>query len=385
MKEKEKNKIKEELDVKNINETLNLGTKIFRMTYVFLVIAGVYAITMLLKEWGVLNFLLVIFRILAPFFIGLIIAWMLEPIVSYLQNKKINRILAVAFVYIILLGLIYILFNTMIPLILSQINDFIQILPSIVKDVTQWFNNFFYFFKSTEFINFDVVREETISSIETVVTNLTTELPARFIEIVKGTFAAFGVFTLGLIIGFYLLFDFDNAGNIIFSIVPKKYRSDVRNLLIEVNDSLLVFVKGTLITSTIVFILSSLIFSLVGLNAPLLFGLICGITNIIPYIGPYLGAIPAIIVGFTQGIATGIIIIILLAITHTVEANFISPIVTRKNIKLHPVQILIGLLIFNYFFGILGLIIATPVIASLKIIIIFLKKKYNIYKQRNLK
>jgi predicted PurR-regulated permease PerM len=117
---------------------------------------------------------------------------------------------------------------------------------------------------------------------------------------------------------------------------------------------------------------------IVGLKAPLLFGLICGITNIIPYIGPYLGALPATIVAFTQGVPVGIMTVVSILIVQFVEGNFIQPLVMSKTMKLHPVTILIGLLVFGYFFGVLGMIIATPLVAMIKSIAMFLENKFNI-------
>jgi predicted PurR-regulated permease PerM len=235
---------------------------------------------------------------------------------------------------------------------------------------------------STEYVNFDVIKEEAITSVEGIVSNITTNLPTMFIDTVKNIFSTFGIFVLGLMIGFYLLFDFDNTTKVLGSIVPKRYRNELKSLSIEVNNSLFGFVKGTLLTSTIIFVLTSVGFAIIGLKAPLLFGIICAITNIIPYIGPYLGSGIAIIVAFSQGTGVGIVTSIMLAVIQGIEGNFISPIIMSKAMKLHPVTILIGLLVFQYFFGIVGMIIATPVIAAAKLLFIFLKKKYEVYREK---
>ena len=373
---------KKKFDIKKLNEVLKLSSKILKIAYIFIVVIAIYALTLLMKEWKVVSFLLTLLKILTTFFIGIVIAWLLEPIVRYLKSKNMNRVLGTSLVYVVLIFLIYLIFNSMIPIFLGQVNDFIQSLPAILEDVVNWFNSIFDKLGSNDYINFDNIKTETIHSIEQMVSKIATDLPVNIVNMIKSVFSALGIFILGLLIGFYLLFDFNNAGPVIFNVIPKKYKTEVKSLLLEVNESLLGFVKGTLLTSTLVFIFSTLVFSLVGLKAPLLFGLICGITNIIPYIGPYIGAAPAMIVAFSQGTGMGIIVTILLLVIQTIEGNFVHPLVMSKTMKLHPVTILISLLVFEYYFGILGMIIATPVVAAIKILYAYFHKRYKLYKSK---
>ena len=115
-----------------------------------------------------------------------------------------------------------------------------------------------------------------------------------------------------------------------------------------------------------------------GLNAPVLFGLFAGFTNIIPYIGPYIGAIPAVIVGFSISPLAGIITLIVAVLVQMLDSIMLQPIIMGKTMKLHPVTIMIGLLIFGSFFGIIGMIVATPIISILKIVWNFINEKYSI-------
>ena len=119
-----------------------------------------------------------------------------------------------------------------------------------------------------------------------------------------------------------------------------------------------------------------------GLKSALLFGLFCGITNIIPYVGPYLGAAPALIVGFSQGTPIGIGVLITVVIVQTIEGNILNPIVMSKTMKLHPVTIIIVLLVFEHFWGILGMILATPIIATIKVIFEYFNEKYGIINKK---
>ena len=109
-----------------------------------------------------------------------------------------------------------------------------------------------------------------------------------------------------------------------------------------------------------------------------IFAFFCAITDVIPYFGPYIGGAPAVIVGFTISPMTGVCALISIIVVQILENNFYQPIVMGKTMKLHPVTIMIGLLLFGYYFGIIGMIVATPVIASIKVILLFVDEKLNV-------
>ena len=177
---------------------------------------------------------------------------------------------------------------------------------------------------------------------------------------------------------FFFLIGFDNAGELLITLLPKKFQKDARELGNEMNNSLRKFVNGAILDSIFVFIITSIAFGIVGLKAPLLFGLFCAITNVIPYAGPYIGGIPAVIVGFSQSILIGILTLISIVVIQFLEGNFLQPVIMSKTTKLHPVTIMVGLLIFGHFFGIIGMLISTPVIAVCKSVLMFFLEKFEV-------
>ena len=197
------------------------------------------------------------------------------------------------------------------------------------------------------------------------------------VNIISSLFSGLGTILIGLVIGFYLLISVDGTDNLI-NLLPKKMQETTRDLLTEIDGSFRSFVQGALLDSTFVFIITSIGFSLIGLKAPLFFGLFCGITNVIPYAGPYIGGAPAVIVGFSQGIPTGLLTLVVIVLIQFLEGNFLQPLIMSKTTKLHPVTIMLGLLVFGYFWGIIGMVISTPIIAASKAILMFLDEKYDI-------
>ncbi len=138
------------------------------------------------------------------------------------------------------------------------------------------------------------------------------------------------------------------------------------------------YVCGTLFTSLVVTFFTFVGLLISGISSPLLFAIFCGITNIVPYFGPYIGGIPTIIVAFSINPMCGVIVLITIVLVQTIEGNIINPIIVGKATDIHPITIIIGLLIFQHYFGIIGMIIATPVIGAIKILFNFFNDKYGL-------
>ena len=366
------------VDYKNLNEVILLSKKILKIAFFLIIVVGIYAITMLFKEWKVFTFIYSIIKILTPLFIGIVVAWLFDPLVSFFKKKGIKRGLGAGIVYILLILIILLVLGSLIPVLSSQINDFAKTIPSIINSVTGMIDNVLG--KLGDIANFDVenMKTEVYSKIQNIGVNLTNSLPSMTVSLVKSFFSGLGTFVVGLIIGFYLLVSFDSANDTIFGFLPKKIQDTTRDLVNEVNTSLRKYVQGTLMLASLVFVVSTIGFFISGLKAPLLFGLFCGITDIIPYLGPYIGGIPAVVVGFSQSPITGIITLIAIVIVQFIEGNLLQPLIMSKQLKLHPVTIMLGLLIFGYFFGIVGMVVATPAIAAIKVIFTFFDEKYHI-------
>ncbi len=367
-----------ELNMKNVNETISLAKKILHISYFLIIIVGTWAAIKVVKELKIWDFIIELLTIVAPLFIGIFMAWLFDPAVKWLQKKGIKRTFGSMIMYLLFLGFLFLLLATIIPLLSDQINDFVQTLPKVFDSVKSWIDEVFQKLSAIKDFDADAFKLDVFKNIEEFGANLASSLPTMTVDIAKSIFSGLGIFLIGLIIGFYLLIGFDNVNDTIITIFPRKMQKDARELITEVNTSLRRFVQGALLDSTFVFIVTSIGLWLVGLKAPLLFGLFCGLTNIIPYVGPYIGGAPAVIVGFAQSPTTGILVLVVIAVIQFLEGNFIQALIMSKTTKLHPVTIMLGLLIFGHFWGILGMLISTPIISVVKSIVLFLDEKYDI-------
>ena len=365
-----------EIDIENLNRVIVLSKKILKVLFVVVILACVLLAVVLFDKFNLGNIILNVLSVAAPLFIGFVVAWLLNPAVTFLNKKGAKRGLGSVFVFAMFLIVVFLIIKFMLPMLYKQINEFIEIIPSLFLQVTNFIHENFLKLNATGF-DFTGVETKIYDALENFGADLTTKLPSLIIGGVSSVISSVWALLLGFIVGFYLLIDFDGMKKI-FNIVPKKYKNTFRKLMYDLDSTCKDFVQGTLLISFVVFVITSILFAIIGLPSPMLFGLICGITNIIPYIGPWVGGAIAAIVGFTVSPLVGILTIVIAFVSQQIDGIILQPLIMGKTMKLHPVTIMIGLLVFGYFFGMLGMIIATPTIACMKIIIMYINDKYKL-------
>lgn len=373
-----RNKKEKEIDVTSLNHILRTGKKLMNIGYFMAILALIILGTFLIKEWKILGILKEFIIVISPIFIGFLVAWLFEPLVKKLQAKKVPRLLGCILSYLLILGVIFLIAYMFIPSLVTQIKDFVAAAPEIFKELTKFVTNIIEKFDTNHLINIKDVKKEITSIISNFGMGLVSNLPEYALSIGKSIINGGLNFVLGLMIGFYLLFDFDKVNENIDKMLPKTWKENFRELTKRINTSLRSYVQGVLLVMFLVFLTQSMGLTLAGMEAPLLFALFCAVTDIIPYFGPYIGGIPAVIVGFTISPITGICVLISILVVQLLENNFYQPLIMGHTMQLHPVTIMLGLLIFEHFFGILGMVIATPVIACIKVLLIFVNEKTGI-------
>ena len=258
----------------------------------------------------------------------------------------------------------------------TQINEFVGILPSLFNKFGVFMSNAFDRL-AVGGIDLSTIESSIYEGVEKFAVNLTTELPTTILNFTTGLVSSVGTFLLGLVVGFYLLIDFDGVKHVL-DFFPKKWHYSIKKVCNELNTTFKAFVQGTLFIALAVSVLSWILFKIVGLPSPMLFGVIAGITNIIPYIGPWIGGAIAGIVGFTVSPLVGVLTIVVALLVQQVDNIVLHPVIMSKTVHLHPVTIMITLLIFGYFWGIIGMILSTPIVAGLKIILNAIDERYEI-------
>ena len=373
----------DKLNMEEVNEVVSLSKRILHLLYIAMVIAMILIVTIIVREWGILKFLLNILGVLAPFFLGFVLAWLMNPLVTRMEKKKIPRVVGTLIVYSVFLLILLLFIRFLIPVIYEQLQVLINNLPAIFRELESFLDSIFSKFGNIQGFDLQGMKESILQTVTSYLNNFMTSAPAFIMNFAGGLFSSMVTICFGLVIGIYMLIDFDSINGHLLQLLPKKNRFEASLLITNISTEVRKSVNGTLLVATMVFICDSIGFWIVGLQAPILFRLLCGITDLIPYIGPYIGGAVAVVVGFAQSPLVGFLTLLVAIIVQLIENNILQPIIMSKTMKLHPVTIIVGLLIFEHFFGIIGMILATPCIALGKVVWKFFKEKYNLFREND--
>ena len=375
-------KKRNKLDIDGVNEIIYLGKNILKLLFVVLIISIVLVAFVLFKEIGIFRFIGNVLSVISPLFIGFVVAWLFAPLVDKMTKKGMSRILASIIIYVVFILFLIIFFRIFIPIIYNELNELVSTLPAIMTKITNFIDDLFKEV-NVEGIDINGMKDNILGAITAYGNSISSSLPTTIVNVMSKLFSGLGSIFFGLIIGLYMLFDFDNVTNLLLKLIHKRHQMEVADLLENIGREVKKSVNGTLLVACMVFVCDTIGFSIIGLKSALLFGLFCGITDLIPYIGPYIGTAVATIVAFTQNTFVGVGVLIIAIIVQLVESYILQPVVMSKATKLHPVTIICGLLIFGHFFGIIGMILAVPIMSIFKVIWKFLVKKLAFLQEKN--
>jgi predicted PurR-regulated permease PerM len=157
-------------------------------------------------------------------------------------------------------------------------------------------------------------------------------------------------------------------------VFPEKQRDNIKGLLEQLNKTLSDYISGQAIECLFVGTFTFLGYLLIGVDYAFLFGVIAGLTNLIPYLGPYLGLAPALIYTFFNSPTQALLCIVVVLIVQQVDGNVIYPNVIGKSLNIHPLTIILILLVAGNLAGILGVFLGVPVYAILRTLVVFVVK-----------
>ncbi len=368
------------IDTNGLNEIIYLSKNILKLLFIVLIIGIVLCMVLLFRELGIFKFIGNVLKVLSPLFIGFVVAWLFAPLVSKMTKKGMSRILASIIVYIVFVLFLVLFFRIFIPIIYKELNELIGTLPGIMNKITTFIDDVFAKIDAPG-VDIEKMKNSVLSAVTAYGNSISSNIPTTIVSMMSSLFSGLGSIFFGLIIGLYMLFDFDNVTVLFLKLIPKRHQMETAELLENIGKEVRKCVNGTLLVACMVFVCDTIGFSIVGLKSALLFGLFCGITDLIPYIGPYIGTAVATVVGLTQSPLTGIGVLIIAIIVQLVESYILQPVVMSRATNLHPVTIICGLLIFGHFFGIIGMILATPIMSIFKVIWKFVVKKLNLFQE----
>ncbi|GAF36408.1 membrane protein YrrI [Lentilactobacillus farraginis DSM 18382 = JCM 14108] len=323
--------------------------------------------------------------IFIPVLLAGILYYMLNPIVSLLTRiplgkKRLSRTWAVTLVFLLLIGIIVLLATVFIPKVLNQLMTLANNVPGAINDGRQLLEKTLKEMNSQQLlkkIDFTQLSKKFTTNITDYANSFFNGLTSGIGGIISAAANAVIIAVTVPVVLFYMLKDGDRLAPNIKALLPEKHREQTMDLLSAMNKTISKYISGQMIECLFVGTFTAIGYLIIGLPYALLLGVIAGICNVIPYIGPYIGIAPALMVSFSHGGWLSMVYnVIIVVIVQQIDGNLVYPNVIGKSLQIHPLTIIIILLAAGNIAGLMGMILAIPLYAIVKVILIHL---YNIY------
>jgi len=297
----------------------------------------------------------------------------MHPLLKFLEKKGVGpRWLSLAIVFILMLAIIF--------------SFFYFIIPAVVKEITAFFNddfqNIIAYLTSDELRNSFIFGTDIYDKIYNYVAGtdiLNTWLDAlipTFISRITDTLIPIltAVAIIPIMLLYYLL-DYEMIGDRMRSVIPQKHEKRLADLGSKMNQTVGAYLRGQLILMIAIGAVATIVYKLIGLKYYFAFGLLVGVTNIIPYFGSIIAAIPPIVYAAISGGSPGPLLVLAVNIgLQFIEGNIFQPIIMAKQLEMHPLIIIISILFFGSLFGTFGVVFASPLAATIRVFYNFFRE-----------
>ncbi|HIW89606.1 MAG TPA: AI-2E family transporter [Candidatus Ligilactobacillus excrementipullorum] len=345
-----------------------------RLAISLLVILLVLLVILVLgkMKWIFSPLTIILNTVAMPVILAGVFYYLINPLVDWAEKKyHVRRSLTITGVFVILALLIAWGIGSLIPVIQTQTQEFLNNWPE-------------YWDKLEKFI-LGLFSADGLKDLQNKLASINSEVgdflkPGKAISFLPKSLNSLGsiisrvtsviisVVTAPLIL-FYLLKDGHDLPDYLVSFLPNRYRLGVKDVFKSMNTQLSNYIRGQLGVAFLVALMFWIGYMIIGLKYALLLGIIAGFLNLIPYLGSFLAMVPAVALGLFTSPFMLVKVLIVFVIEQTLEGRLISPLILGNSMKFHPLTVLFVLLVSGKIFGLLGVIIGVPGYAVLKVIV----------------
>ena len=305
-----------------------------------------------------------------PVACGAVIYYLVKPIYDYLLNKKVPKGIAILLVMVGVIVIFIMIITSLVPIIQKQLLDLVSQLPYYYQIISEQVEKFM----QTGF--FETIQEQ----FNKINTDFIQSITERLNGILNFTFSGIGsvvgiigdivitIMTMPVIL-YYLLKDGNKVIPFVTRMFPTRSQHKISVMLNEMNQQVSSYIRGQITVAICVGFTYIIGYTLIGLPYGVTIGMIAGLLTIIPYLGSIIGLTPALIIGFVTNPTLALHVFLVFVIEQLIESRVLQPLILGSSLKMHPVTILIILLAAGKMFGLVGLLIAVPVYAVVKVFI----------------
>lgn len=311
--------------------------------------------------------------------VALFIVYCINPLVRFLMGIRLRPVLASTIASLIILLALILFFYLLIPgliiemrqLVVYLTTEFIRDVPSIVTEL-QELDKRFNLQLTDSFVEYSnqFIRQAP-GNVQVLLRNLTL--------LSMNLVAQIWVILILIFLVFYLVQDLEKVRENITLLFPQIYKENVVHLLSTIDEKVGAYIRGTLLKCLFVGLLTWLGLQMLNMPFALLLGITAGLFNIILYIGPVAATIPALLLSIMPGTPSFILVLLLYVVVQVLDALLFTPIFLGKATDLSPLTVIIIVLIGGQLMGLLGIILAIPITATFKVLLLhyYLEKRQN--------
>ncbi|HWQ76047.1 MAG TPA: AI-2E family transporter [Syntrophomonas sp.] len=306
--------------------------------------------------------------IIYTFLAGALLAYLLFRPVALVEKLGLDRIWGIVIIYLLAAAAAGLLLWLAVPRLLKELNEFAALLPAYtaqVQDISGQIHN--YHLPG----QLDQIFHENTAKIEKYIFN-------QLKGIVNGIYVFFSkamIIVFAPILAVYIINDWEKIKAGALNLLTPSLRRDTETLTGEIDTVCIGYLKGHLLVSALVGLATGLAAMIIGVDFALAIGIISGISNLIPYFGPILGGIPAIALALTQSWQDGAYMAAAIIVIQMLESNLLTPKIVGQRLGMSPLFVVFALMVGGELLGVLGMLVALPVAATLRIIISFVYLK----------
>ncbi|MBC1398908.1 AI-2E family transporter [Listeria fleischmannii] len=315
----------------------------------------------------------IISTLFLPILVSGFLFYMFNPLVLFLEKRKVPRLLSVILIFIAFIAIVVLAVVQIGPVLTDQITELAKAIPGYWSDFEKWLGGIT---KNPPLNDFDIKGELEKANIS---------VPKILNSVLNGVTAGIGAiasfltsFVMILVtVPFILLYMFKDGHRFMDSVekfFPKVIRPDAKKIIQEMNKTLSSYISSQALDCLFVGIFTFIGYLIIGQPYGLLFALIAGVTNIIPYLGPVIGAAPAVIVALFTSPFQALLVIIVVVIVQQIDGNVLQPLIMGRSLKIHPLTIIVILLVAGNLAGLLGMVLGVPLYAVVKTVIVNIVK-----------
>jgi len=314
-------------------------------------------------------FIVVLETVFLPFLLTGVAYYLLNPIVDFLEHRKVKRVYSIFGLYLVILTVLTLIIMKVVPLLSEQIASLISQFPTYTHNAQQKFEELIgneYFNELQSMLGIDTAKlaDEFSSRVSTILSNAWSGIGGVVGKITETVLA---IITVPFVL-FYLLKDRKKLVPFVLGFVPTRLRGRSFGVMLEMNHQISSYIRGQIIVSACIGVLLYIGYLIIGLDYSLVLAVIAACTSIVPYLGPAIAITPALIVAMMTSPIMLIKMIVIWTIVQLIEGKFISPQIMGKTMRVHPITIIFVIIAAGNLFGMIGIILAVPGYAILKVI-----------------